>query len=235
MKKILSNNYIKGVLGALLGTLIYFILPYFQGIPFQLLGLDPKTLPLWVKTIYLIAYEILILLLITSVFQHTLEKDWKDMKKNHKSYFNTYFKYWFLILFLMMISNGVITLINHGDIANNEQTIRDTFKLAPIYTFFSAVIYAPMTEELIFRQGVRNIIKNNVLFILISGLLFGSMHVIPSYHVPLDLLYILPYSIPGWVFAYILTKSKNIFVPMGLHFIHNGILMSLQFLIYFFM
>lgn len=235
MKKILNNDYVKGIGCALLATLVYFILPYFQAIPFQIFGIDPKTLPMFIKTIYLIAYEVIILLLITSIFHHTLEKDWKDMKKNHRQYFSTYIKYWFLILFLMMMSNMIITFINHGGVANNEQTIRDTFKLAPIYTFFSAVIYAPITEELIFRQGIRNVFKNNLLFIIISGLVFGSMHVIPTYKVPLDLLYLIPYSIPGWVFAYILTKSKNIFVPMGLHFIHNGILMSLQFLLYFFM
>ena len=100
--------------------------------------------------------------------------------------------------------------------------------------FITAVILAPVIEELVFRQAFRNIITNNWLFIIISGLVFGSLHVITSYETPTDLLYLIPYSAPGIIFAYTLVKSKNIFVPMGLHFIHNGLLLSLQFVVLIF-
>ena len=30
----------------------------------------------------------------------------------------------------------------------------------------------------------------------------------------IDLLFIIPYSIPGFIFAYVYTKSKNIFIPI---------------------
>lgn len=213
--------------------ILYFVLSYSQILPFQLLHIDTNSLPKIVKVLYLIAYEVLTILIITSILGKKLEQDWKDMKKNHKEYFSTYIKYWFLILFLMMLSNSIILLINHGKIANNEESIRTSFKLVPIYTFLSAVFYAPIVEELTFRQAIRNIFKNDFIFVLISGLIFGSLHVLPTYKVPLDLLYIIPYSIPGWIFAYTLKKSNNIFVPMGIHFLHNGILMSLQFLLFF--
>ena len=57
------------------------------------------------------------------------------------------------------------------------------------------------------------------------------MHVISTLENLVDLLFIIPYSIPGFIFAYIYSKSKNIFVPISLHFIHNGIMMSLQILL----
>ena len=69
------------------------------------------------------------------------------------------------------------------------------------------------------------------IFILLSGLVFGSMHVIGSCEHLIDLLFIIPYSIPGFIFAYVYTKSKNLCVPISLHFIHNGIMMSLQILL----
>ena len=64
---------------------------------------------------------------------------------------------------------------------------------------------------------------------MISGILFGSLHVVTSFENIVDLLYIIPYSAPGIAFAYMLTKYNNIFVSMGFHFMHNGILMALQF------
>ena len=51
----------------------------------------------------------------------------------------------------------------------------------------------------------------------------------------IKLLYIIPYSIPGLIFAYILTKTDNVLVTAGIHTFHNGILMSIQFLTMIFM
>ena len=133
-----------------------------------------------------------------------------------------------------MTSNLIILLINSGNMANNEAAVREMFNSTPIYAFISAVVFAPLLEELVFRKSFRYMFNNDTLFILASGLTFGAFHVIGSYESLIDLLYIIPYSVPGIVFAYTLVKSKNIFVPMGLHFIHNGILMSLQFFLMFF-
>ena len=95
-----------------------------------------------------------------------------------------------------------------------------------------AIIFAPILEELVFRLSFRNMFKTDIIFIIASGLFFGFMHV-SSPNSLLELIYIIPYSIPGIVFAYTLTKSKNIFVPISLHFVHNTIMMIFQFIIMF--
>ena len=61
-----------------------------------------------------------------------------------------------------------------------------------------------------------------------SGLIFGGLHVIGNVNSIIDLLYLIPYCVPGFAFAYMLSKTNNIFVPMGFHFLHNGVTMSLQ-------
>ena len=66
-----------------------------------------------------------------------------------------------------------------------------------------------------------------------SGLVFGGLHVISSYTNLINLIYIIPYSIPGFIFAYTLVRSKNIFVPIGLHFFHNAIMMIVQIVLLF--
>lgn len=228
------ENYLKNAGLGLLAILIYFGLPLIEGLPFELLHVDTKTLPMIGKVIYMIAFETIMIFLIIFIFRKKLKRDVQDMKINHMNYFSKYLKFWLIGLLIMMLSNAFIAFIVENGIASNEQAIRDLFDVSPIYVFFSAVIFAPIVEELIFRQGIRNIVPNNILFILISGLVFGGLHVITDLHSITDLLYLIPYCTPGFIFAYILVKTDNIFVSMGLHFMHNGLLISLQFFILFF-
>lgn len=214
--------------------LLYFFATELQALPFWLLNINTETLPEFVKIGYMLAFQIALIGTIAFIFRKDLKENLEDLKKNHQNYFKNYLKYWFLALGIMMISNAIITLLEPGSIANNEEAIREMFDTTPIYTFISAVILAPLLEELVFRKSFRYMFSNDTLFILASGFVFGAFHVVGSFETWFDLIYIIPYSVPGLVFAYTLVKSKNIFVPMSLHFIHNGVLMSLQFFLMFF-
>lgn len=231
----MKNNYIKTASIGLLAILVYFILPMFEAVPFQMLGINTATLPLVIKVVYMIAYETILLALILIIFYPKLKKDFADMKQNHMNYYSKYFKYWLMGLMIMMISNLLITQFTDHQMASNEQAVQSLFDMSPIYVFFSAVIFAPLVEELVFRQGIRNIIPNKLLFIIVSGLVFGGLHVISTDMTSLtELFYLVPYCAPGIIFAYILAQTDNIFVSIGLHFMHNGLLIALQFFILFF-
>lgn len=225
MKKYISNAF-KG----LLCILIYLFSSNLELGLLDIFNVDYNSLPLNMKVTYLIMWEIVIIGTIALILNKQLSKDINDMKKNHKSYFKKYFKFWLISIGIMMMSNAIIGILNKGAIAGNEATLRESFKISPIYIFFSSVIYAPICEELIFRRSFRNMIPNKFIFILVSGLVFGGLHVIGSYSNPADLLYLIPYCAPGIAFAYMLADSDNVLISMGLHFMHNGILMSLQFL-----
>lgn len=230
----MTNNmhFIRNIGMGLLAIMIYFGMTTLQSLPFVIFNIDVEKIPTFIKSIYLIAYEALMIFLIFIVYRKSLKEKWNDFRCHHKEYFRKYFKYWFLLLALMMISNALIMIItkdNSG--ANNQNQIIDLFGKAPFYTYISAVVFAPIIEELIFRQSIRMIIpKPNILFILVSGLIFGGMHVLGSPNL-VQFLYIIPYSIPGIIFAYVLTKSDNIFNTIFLHFVHNGMMMALQVLV----
>lgn len=209
----------------------YFILNELLTLPFLLAGINYENIPLTIKIIYAIVYEIMMIGIIIIILKDEIKKALNDIKKNHMTYFSKYIKYWFIALIIMFASNLVITFISKGGMAGNEETIRTMFSQTPVYIFISSVFFAPLLEELVFRQGIRNIFSNNILFIIVSGLVFGGLHVVGNINAWYDILYLIPYSTPGFVFAYILTKTDNIFVPMGLHFLHNGIMMSLQILL----
>ena len=225
------NSYLKTFYLGIGAVSVYFVMNEIAALPLILLGINVATMPTVIKAIYLLSYEIIMLAIIYSILKDKINLAIIDIKKNHKEYFSKYFKYWLLALIIMSSSNILIGLINGGQIAGNEEAVRNTFDQAPIYMFISAVIIAPLTEEFIFRQALRNIFSNNKVFIVISGLVFGGLHVVSSVSGWTDLLYLIPYCTPGFIFAYILVKSNNIFVSTGLHFLHNGIMMSLQILL----
>lgn len=193
---------------------------------------DVSNMSITAKTIYLISCETLIMSIIAIINHKKIEENLKDIKKNYNEYFKTHLKTYILALIIMLISNLLINLLTHG-IAGNEESIRGILNKAPVYMFFSAVFFAPFTEEMVFRLSIKRIITNKKAFIIASGLIFGGLHVIGNINSIYDILYIIPYATPGIAFAYMLDKTDNIFVPMGIHFLHNGLLMTLQAILLF--
>lgn len=226
-----SNDFKFAIIG-FMSILFYLTASSFPEIFFVLLKYDYNNLSETYKSVYLICYEFFILFMLISIYKDEFIKNFKDFLKNNKNYFKKYFKYWIIMIILMGLSNYIISFFTSTNISGNQQAIIELLKHHPIYTFILTVITAPFIEELVFRLSIRKIfLHSNILFIIISGLLFGSLHVIGNVETIADYLFIIPYSIPGFIFAYIYTKSDNICVPISLHFTHNGVMMLLQLLL----
>lgn len=220
-----------------LGFGIIFLYLIASAFPYDLLGyfgINYNNLNIIFKQIYLIFYEIGLTLIIVYIYRKDFIPNFKEFFKNIKKFLSKYIRYWYLILVLMIISNYIITMFTTTLTSQNQQAVIDSFKRFPIYTIMLTVLTAPVLEELVFRLSFRKIFAHtDILFIIFSGLFFGGMHVLGSLENLIDLLFIIPYSIPGFVFAYLYTKSKNIFVPISLHFIHNAVMMILQIILLF--
>lgn len=211
----------------------YFIFSYCQLLPLKLLGVDYTKMSLTSRVIYLLVTELIYLLILFWVYRKRFIEDFKDFKSNFKPYTRKYMEYWALSFALMLISNFIIVSLFPNSVATNQEIVNSNIMIAPIYMIIASVIFAPFLEETIFRLGFREIFKNDTLFIIMSGLVFGGLYVISSYTNLINLIYIIPYSIPGFIFAYTLVRSKNIFVPIGLHFFHNAIMMIVQIVLLF--
>ena len=224
------KNYITNSLIGVTIVLFYF---YFNDILLLFLnyiGIKPSNFSIINQVIYLLSVTIFMLCTMILIYHKELKKDFINFKNNFKEYFSKYNKYWLIMIFLMTISSGFVSIFTNG-ISQNETLIRNTMKSnIPyfIYTCISCSLIAPIMEEIVFRKSIKKIIPTKYLFIIISGLLFGSMHVLGLVENPFDYLYILPYSIPGFVLAYTYEKSNNIFVPIAIHFFHNTVLLIIQ-------
>lgn len=225
----MKNNFIKGFSVFLLYE---FIGEFVLLLVLSILDIHYKNLNLSSKMLVTLIYESILLIIISKIYQKDIQDNFKDYKKNIKTYLKTYLKYWLIVIITMMISNTIIYNITHIYTSTNQKNVLSAIKNAPIYSIMLTVLISPILEELVFRLSFRKMIKNDTLFIILSGFIFGALHLTSATSIP-ELLYIVPYAIPGCIFAYTLVKSKNIFVPISLHFIHNTILIIFQLILLF--
>ncbi len=222
-----KDNFLSNIIKGVSVILLFFAFSWFKTTPLKILHIDYTSLTMTFKEIYNISIELILITCIFLIFKQEYKKAIDDIKINHKSYFSKNFKFYLIGVFIMMSTNYLIILLGGGT-SENETAIRNEFSLYPIYTYIAAVFLAPLLEESVLRLGFRAIFKDKIIYILASGLIFGSLHLTGSVNNPLIILHLISYSSCGIAFAYIMTRTNNILVSTGFHFMHNGILMSLQ-------
>lgn len=218
IKKYIKNDKVYYVL-KLTALFILFIL--WDSIFFSIFGNIIMKLSLPYKVFFNFIVNLFFLILMISVYFKTLKKDFKLFFKDFFNNMETSIKYWLIGFTVMIISNLIIVIISEGAIAGNEEQVRKLIDISPLYMLFSVSIYAPLTEELLFRKGFRDIIKNKWLYIIVSGCVFGGLHVIGNIASLIDVLYLIPYCSLGIAFAYTYYKTNNIFSTICMHSIHN--------------
>ena len=227
IKKYIKNEKIYYVL-KLTSLFILFII--WDSIFFEIFGKFIINLSVGYKVFFSFIVNLLFLILIISIYFKTLKKDFKLFFKDFFNNLEISIKYWLIGFIVMVISNLIIIIITNGAIAGNEEQVRQLIDISPLYMLFSVSIYAPLTEELLFRKGFRDIIKNKWLYIIISGGIFGGLHVLPTIIgswlvtesiIISELLFLVPYCSLGIAFAYTYYKTNNIFFIICMHSIHN--------------
>lgn len=220
MKKVLKNILI---------FLSYFIYGLFFKDILSLFNIDYYNLKINQKIIWTTIMSLVYILILIFLYRKELKEEIKDFKENYKKYLSKTILIYLAGVLLMFISNLIISKITNQSLSGNESTTRELIDKYPLYMIYSSIIYAPITEELIFRKSLKNIFKFKYLFIIISGLIFGLLH-LSDYKSTTELLFTIPYIIMGIDFAYIYYKTNNIFTTMTLHMGHNLILLIIQFI-----
>lgn len=223
---IIIKQEIKNSLIGLSVLLLYLFSDFFSYIILSSFHINVNNFSKTQKIIYGLSFEFILILIIAFIYRKKIKNDIINFKNCH---FNNYIKYWFISLLLMSISSIIINMFTHIETSSNQEIIVNTFKKAPLYIVIVTILFAPILEELVFRLSFRKMFKTDIIFIILSGLFFGFMHVTDPKSL-LEFVYIIPYSIPGLIFAYTLAKSDNICVPITLHFMHNALMILIQFL-----
>lgn len=207
--------------------LIFYFSSYLQVIPIAIFNIDVNNYTTTDLAIVNTFTDLILVLILIILYFKELRKEFKTFKDNWKMNMDTAFKYWFLGLMIMCISNIAIGIITSLGTSSNEQAVQGLISSTPYLMLFTAGILAPIAEEITFRKGVSKIFKNKWVYATASGLIFGFLHVMGSSN-PLEYLYIIPYGSLGFFFALTYYDTKSIYPSIIMHAIHNSALVLLS-------
>lgn len=221
----------KGLLIEIGIFILFYFSSYIQLIPILLFNMDITSIT-GAQNVMLSAFSnIVLLLILLLIFRKDIKKEWKIFKDNFLENIDIGIKYWLIGLGIMMVSNIFINVFLQLGQAANEQAVQGMITSLPWLMLINAGFIAPCTEEIVFRKGFKKAFPNKYAFIILSALVFGSLHVITSMTSPIELLYIIPYGALGAAFAYMYQKTNTIFTSISMHMFHNTALILLSILV----
>lgn len=180
-------------------------------------------------TITILIYIILLIFAILA-FKDKLKNDIKLFKNHTKAYFHFLLPRLGIMYAVFLFSSFISILISRHATSVNQSMLEEIPKW---FLIPAAVIWAPIVEELIFRGVLRRFVKNNVLFIALSAIIFGLLHTVSEANLFNAIVMALPYSVLGGFFAYIYSKTNNLCSNILSHSFHNAIGMILMNLLLF--
>ena len=195
--------------------LIFEIVFLFFGYDFNNLTVHDELVIMFSKYFVLIVFFIL-------YYRKYLKEKWFDFIKNFKKYMKIGFKDWFTGFLIMYVANVIIMNIL-GNIGQNEETVQELISQTPFIAFLLTTILAPFIEEMLFRKLLQDCFNNKILFMIMSGFIFGLVHVLGTENY-LEYLLIISYGALGFMFSHALVKTDNIYTTIMLHMFHNGVL-----------
>lgn len=201
---------------------IFLYIDYLVVALYYMSGNDLYNLTLTDKLVILFSkYIILVILFLAKDFKYLKEK-WIDFKNNFKKYTKIAFKNWFAGFIIMVISNIIISYFIRG-VGQNESAVQELIEKLPIVAFILTTVFAPFIEEMVFRKSLKDCLDNKLLYMILSGLIFGFIHTQIDINI-LELLLIIPYGAIGFMFAKTINETDNIYTTIMMHMFHNGAL-----------
>lgn len=214
--------------------LIFLLSSLFNTIPIAIFNIDINNMSVQTKALLNLFSTFMVCLCCFLLYFRTIKEQLKSLikMKNKKMViiFDTAFRYWLIGLIIMLISNFIIGKLGVGT-PNNDNAVRSLLEASPIIAGLTVIFIAPFSEEVIFRLAFRDIIPKNLLYILISGIIFGGLHVIGSINTGYELLYLIPYCSLGIAFSKMYQESNNVFVSYVIHVLHNALTAFVTFLL----
>ena len=135
-----------------------------------------------------------------------------------KSGFNRFIWLPALVWFLSL----VVQFFLPNDPSVNQQIATDLTLSQPLFSFFAVVIFAPLTEELIFRGMLARYLfpkqdnsKQTLIFLLVSSVLFALIHF------PGDVQQFLVYTSLGFSLGLAYISRKGLVYSISLHALNN--------------
>lgn len=132
-----------------------------------------------------------------------------------------------LIIYIVNIGFSLIASMLSGTVTSaNQEGLDQSMQTIPLLTAFITIIYAPIVEETLFRGVFFRCFRSRFNFLismLISGFMFGLIHVFSSLQAGnfMDAWYMLTYAGIGFILCIAYEQNNSIYPSILLHFMVN--------------
>ena len=200
----------------LLRILLAIIIFFYTSIPvlaiLRIIGLEITKSNYKMLVVYDFISSLVVAVFISALYYDVIINDLKKLKNKCNGKVSVYLKSIMIgFLFLLItkfVSAYVVTIISNLfnieiTTADNQAIIEKMVKSMPLLITLSASLFAPISEEVLFRGGIRKLMNNLGVFVTVSGLIFGLMHVTDNIVFMLEILFI------GIIINYLINNKNN--------------------------
>jgi membrane protease YdiL (CAAX protease family) len=188
MKKDVSKTLTSFLLYLYLPTLVILIGNYVFKLHFDSSNLEQLA---WLNIIFDIFYFVFFIIYSIDIFKEYKVLEGKDSNEKTGYFISSLVKAtvgFFVVKILGAFIVGIIsTSLGIDATSANQAALEEIINVSPLWMLITSVICAPVVEELLFRGAIRRIIKNKRVFVIVSGLSFGLVHVL-KYNVAVILI-----------------------------------------------
>ena len=162
--------------------------------------------------IYMLVYLSILLVILLPMYRKKISADFKRTSKNDWCKFLLYGIGFYIVN--IILSNIFVSILNVA--TSNQDSLNNAFNSLALVTFVPTAFFAPIIEEIVFRFAMGTIIKNKVVYVIVSSLLFAVMH-------GLGVITILYFALGVMLSLIYLKTDKNILASTTVHIFNNTI------------
>ena len=151
------NLKTKNIIRGIIVFFLFFYSVYLQYIPVLLFKIDVYNISPLESVLLSTFSSTIVLFILFFIYRKDLIREFKIFKDNFIENIDIGFRYWMLGLFIMMISNVIITYFLKGGGANNEVAVQKMINALPWLMVINAGFIAPFNEEMVFRKTLKDI------------------------------------------------------------------------------
>jgi len=156
------------------------------------------------------------------------------LKEQVSSFKIKYFKgvlYGLGLFFIIIVFNILYGFIVNYSSKGTPDNVSGLLSVPIAISIIIGGLIIPFTEEIVFRAGLRNILKDvsRPTYMFLSSLTFALVHIQNLDNIVLLISSVITAFISGLFLSYIFEKNKNIFPSFFAHSTYNTIILLIQF------
>ena len=185
--------------------ILIFIAIYFSPVLMRVIDVKSKNSLKVIEVLYYVAA----LLAAELVICGERLKNFRCFKKR-KDYYWVLIELSFMCCFIIQLVLTFICRFFSTGVSENQASIA---RMPLMSQLILGIIYAPVVEEVLFRYVIRRMIRREGVYIIVSGIVFGMVHILSSIgsHSSIEIIaYALPHIGVGLHQAYIYASTNSI-------------------------